>query len=105
MKELGREVPLHYQEPFRRDFGKWQPRAEDYVTDLKGALAGGAAGWSWHNGAGRAANDGLPPRSRALRAQRLFHHLDEGHLRPLPLLARGLPAAARGARAKQPPAG
>jgi hypothetical protein len=34
MKELKHEVPLHYQEPFRRDFGKWQPGAEDYVTDL-----------------------------------------------------------------------
>src|SRR5262249_30404177 len=25
MKEIGRVVPVHYQEPFRRDFGAWQP--------------------------------------------------------------------------------
>src|SRR5262249_5795127 len=77
MKGLGRRVPLHYQEPFRRDFGKWQPRAEDYVTDLKGALAGGAASWCWHNGDNRAARDGRPRRSFDLRDKRLFEQLDE----------------------------
>jgi hypothetical protein len=72
MRELGRVVPLHYQEPFRRDFGGWQPRSEDYVADLKAALAGGAAGWCWHNGANSAAKDGRPRRSFDLRYQRLF---------------------------------
>src|SRR5262245_20633429 len=86
MKELGREVPLHYQEPFRRDYGRWQPRAEDFVTDLKGALAGGAAGWCWHNGDRRAAKDGRPRRSFDLREERLLDQLDEEERRALPLL-------------------
>src|SRR5262249_52276629 len=64
MKEIGRVVPVHYQEPFRRDFGAWQPRAEDYVADLKGAIAGGAAGWCLHYGANGAALDRRPRRSR-----------------------------------------
>ncbi|HEX5272297.1 MAG TPA: cellulase family glycosylhydrolase, partial [Gemmataceae bacterium] len=105
MKELGREVPLHYQEPFRRDFGKWQPRAEDYVTDLKGALAGGAAGWCWHNGDSRAAKDGQPRRSFDLREKRLFEQLDEEEGRALPLLSRVIAGAAKDAGAKSPAAG
>src|SRR5213076_1451645 len=74
MKELGRVVPLHYQEPFRRDFGKWNPSAMDFVTDLEGALAGGAAAWCWHNGANR---QGHPRRSFDLREKRLFEQLDD----------------------------
>ena len=105
MKELGREVPLHYQEPFRRDFGTWQPRAEDYVTDLKGALAGGAAGWCWHNGDNRAAKDGQPRRSFDLREKRLFSQLDEEEGRALPLLTKVIAEAARGAGTKKPAAG
>jgi hypothetical protein len=105
MKELGREVPLHYQEPFRRDFGKWQPRAEDYVTDLKGALAGDAAGWCWHNGDNRAAKDGQPRRSFDLREKRLFAQLDEEEGRALPLLSKVMAEAAKGAGTKKPAAG
>jgi hypothetical protein len=105
MKELGREVPLHYQEPFRRDFGKWQPRAEDYVTDLKGALAGGAAGWCWHNGDNRAVKDGRPRRSFDLREQRLFEQLDEEEGTALPLLSKVMTEAAKDAGAKKPGAG
>ncbi len=105
MKELGREVPLHYQEPFRRGFGKWQPRAEDYVTDLKGALAGGAAGWCWHNGDNRAAKDGQPRRSFDLRGKRLFAQLDEEEGRALPLLSRVIAEAGKGAGAKKPAPG
>ncbi|MBI3465827.1 MAG: hypothetical protein HY000_22650 [Planctomycetes bacterium] len=86
MKKLGRVVPLHYQEPFRRDFGPWQPQAEDYVTDLKGALAGGAAGWCLHNGDHRAAEDGRPRRSFDLRDKSLFEQLDEHETKALPLL-------------------
>src|SRR5581483_6356845 len=104
MKELGREVPLHYQEPFRRDFGKWQPRAEDYVADLKGALAGGAAGWCWHNGDNRAAKDGQPRRSFDLREKRLFAQLDEEEGRALPLLAKVIAEAAKDAGATKLPA-
>jgi hypothetical protein len=88
MKELGREVPLHYQEPFRRGFGGWQPRAPDYVADLQGALAGGAAGWCWHNGANRAAREGRPRRSFDLRDRGLFEQLDQEEARAIPLLAR-----------------
>jgi hypothetical protein len=105
MKELGREVPLHYQEPFRRDFGGWQPRAEDYVTDLTGALAGGAAGWCWHNGENRAAKEGRPRRSFDLREKRLFEQLDEEEVRALPLLSRVMADAPQGAGAHQPAAG
>src|SRR5262249_53765400 len=105
MRELGREVPLHYQEPFRRDFGKWQPRAEDYVTDLKGALSGGAAGWCWHNGDNRAAKDGQPGRSFDLREKRLFAQLDEEEGRVLPLLSKVIAEAAKDAGAKEPAAG
>jgi hypothetical protein len=94
MRQLGREVPLHYQEPFRRGFGKWQPRAEDYVTDLKGALAGGAAGWCWHNGDTRAARDGQPRRSFDLREKRLFAQLDKEERGALPLLSRAMAGAA-----------
>jgi hypothetical protein len=98
MKEFGRLVPLHYQEPFRRDFGPWQPRTEDYVTDLKGALAGGAAGWCWHNGDNRAARDGRPRRSFDLREKRLFEQLDEEEAKALPLLAAVIADAAQKAR-------
>jgi hypothetical protein len=105
MKELGREVPLHYQEPFRRDFGGWQPRAEDYVTDHKGALAGGAAGWCWHNGENRVANDGRPRRSFDLREKRLFEQLDEEEGRALPLLSKAMAGAATDAGEKKPAAG
>lgn len=86
MKDLGREVPVHYQEPFRRGYGKWTPKAEDYVTDLKGARAGGAAGWCFHNGDERAAKDGKPRRSFDLREKRLFEQLDEEETRVLALL-------------------
>jgi hypothetical protein len=105
MKELGREAPLHYQEPFRRGFGKWRPRAEDYVTDLKGALAGGAAGWCWHNGDNRAAKDEQPRRSFDLREKRLFEQLDEEEGRALPLLSKVIAEAAKGAGAKKPAPG
>jgi hypothetical protein len=101
MKEAGREVPLHYQEPFRRDFGDWQPRAEDYAADLKGARAGGAAGWCFHNGDRRAAADGRPRHCFDLRERRLFEQLDGEEARALPLLSRVLDAAAQDTPAKR----
>jgi hypothetical protein len=88
MKELGRVVPLHYQEPFRRDFGRWQPTAEDFITDLRGAKAGGAAGWCFHNGDQRAQPDGQPRRSFDLREKRMFEQLDEEERKMLSLLGR-----------------
>ncbi|MBI4324708.1 MAG: hypothetical protein HY674_05535, partial [Chloroflexi bacterium] len=76
MRDLGRIVPVHYQEPFRRGYGKWEPGAEDFTADVRGALAGGAAGWCFHNGDERDRANGQPRRSFDLRAQRLFEQLD-----------------------------
>ena len=54
MNELGRPAPIHYQEPFRRDYvdyrGFWQPEVATFCTDLRNAQRGGAAGWCFHNG-------------------------------------------------------
>jgi hypothetical protein len=50
MEAMGRVVPVHYDEPFRRGYGDWSPAVEDFLQDLKGAKAGGAAGWCFHNG-------------------------------------------------------
>jgi len=42
VREEGQTVPVHYQEPFRRGYGQWQPVADDFLTDLRGAKEGGA---------------------------------------------------------------
>jgi hypothetical protein len=75
-RELGREAPVHYQEPFRRGFGRWEPSGDDFVADLRGALAGGAAGWCFHNGDVRNHPEGRPRRSFDLRDGSLFEQLD-----------------------------
>lgn len=77
MTEIGRVVPVHHQEPFRRGYQGWEPTAEDFLTDLRGAVAGGAAGWCLHNGAQRNAPGQQPRRSFDLRDRRLFDQLDE----------------------------
>ncbi len=77
MEAIGRRVPVHYQEPFRRGYREWEPQAEDFLTDLRGAIAGGAAGWCFHNGATRRSPDGQPGRSFNMRTRRLFEQLDE----------------------------
>ena len=76
MKELGRLVPVHYQEPLRRGYLQWDPTAADLLADLRGALSGGAAGWCFHNGPRRDAPESRPRRSFDLRARRLFDQLD-----------------------------
>jgi hypothetical protein len=76
MNALGQVVPIHYQEPFRRGYGSYQPKAGDYLTDARGALTAGAAGWCFHNGDTRAAPDGVPRRCFDLRERRLFEQLD-----------------------------
>ena len=39
-------IPLHLQEPFRRDYSpSWNPGAADFITDLRAAKSSGAAGW------------------------------------------------------------
>jgi endo-1,4-beta-mannosidase len=79
MKELGRTVPVHYQEPFRRGFTpkRWQPNAKDFLADLKGALESGAAGWCLHNGDQKDKPQSKPRRSFDMRETRLFDQLDE----------------------------
>jgi hypothetical protein len=77
MQRLDRIVPVHYQEPFRRGYGSWEPTAADFLADLHGAVAGGAAGWCFHNGSQQGASDEEPRRSFDLRAKRLFDQLDE----------------------------
>lgn len=79
MEELGRVVPVHYQEPMRRSFMHWQPELEHFLADLRGAVRGGAAGWCLHNGGSRdVAEDGRPRRSFDMRTEegRLFDQLD-----------------------------
>jgi CubicO group peptidase (beta-lactamase class C family) len=81
MRDLGRIVPVLYQEPFRRGYGNWQPVAEDYIADARGALDGGAAGWCFHNGSGGGQADEKLPRSFDLREKRLFEQLDAQELK------------------------
>jgi hypothetical protein len=81
MKEAGRVVPVHYQEPFRRGYTAWEPVAADYLRDLRGALRGGAAGWCFHNGGQRTSRDEQPRRSFDLREKRLLEQLDEEELK------------------------
>lgn len=77
MTKMQRETPLHYQEPFRRGYGSWEPAAADFITDLQGARRGGAAGWCFHNGAQRSALENAPRRSFDLGTKRLFDQLEE----------------------------
>ena len=63
MKKIGRSAPVHYQEPFRRGYDGREPISAAFLTDLRGALTGGAAGWCFHNGPARGAPDNLPRRS------------------------------------------
>ncbi len=76
MEEIGRRVPVHYQEPFRRGYARWEPVAADFLADLRGSTVGGAAGWCLHNGSRRGAPEEEPRRSFDLRKRRLFDQLD-----------------------------
>lgn len=79
MQEMGRVVPLHYQEPFRRGYGDWDPVSNDFLVDLKNAKVNGAAGWCFHNGDNRNRIDGRPRKSFDMRPEEggLFNQLDE----------------------------
>src|SRR5262249_61655319 len=44
MRRIGRSAPVHYQEPFRRGYGRSEPTARDFLAGLRGAGAGGAPG-------------------------------------------------------------
>lgn len=76
MRAFGRLAPVHYQEPFRRGYGRWEPSAADFLADLRGAAAGGAAGWCLHNGSSRGSAGERPRRSFDLHDRRLFDQLD-----------------------------
>jgi hypothetical protein len=78
MRSYGRIVPLLYQEPFRVGYDKFRPTAQQFAQDLKGAIAGGAAGWLFHNGDQRnpATPNREPRRSHDLSVQRLFVQFD-----------------------------
>jgi hypothetical protein len=79
MKKLGRTVPVHYQEPFRRGYSpeRWEPKAGDFLADLKAAKKSGAAGWCLHNGDQKDKPESKPWRSFDMRDARLFDQLDE----------------------------
>ena len=77
MKQIGIDVPIHYDEPFRRGYTKgWEPSAKDFLDDLRGAIESGAAGWCFHNGAQVGPKDGQPRRSFDVREKRLYDQLD-----------------------------
>jgi hypothetical protein len=76
MEGMGRVVPVHFDEPFRRGYSDWKPQLEDYLQDLKGAKAGGAAGWCFHNGGEKDGREGSPRRSFDLSEKGLMEQLD-----------------------------
>jgi hypothetical protein len=90
LQKLGRTAPILYQEPFRRGYTRWEPQTEDFLNDLRGALAGGAAGWCFHNGQQADAADKQPRRSFDLRKRRLFDQLDAVEQRVVQQAATGL---------------
>jgi hypothetical protein len=83
LSELKLTVPIHHQEPFRRGYTRWEPDADDFLTDLRGAIEGGAAGWCFHNGATKSTSDGQPRRSFDLREKRLLDQLDAEEMKVL----------------------
>jgi hypothetical protein len=92
LAEKGFIIPIHYQEPFRRGYSDWTPMAADFLTDLRGAVRGGAAGWCFHNGATRGPKDEEPRRSFDLRGRRLFEQLDEEEREALRVMAAAVAA-------------
>jgi hypothetical protein len=87
MKSMGKLVPVHYQEPFRRGYSNWQPVMKDYKADLFGAKKAGAAGWCFHNGDQREDPKHQPGRSFDLHEKRLFDQLDPEELMTIRILA------------------
>jgi hypothetical protein len=77
IREIGPVVPLHYDEPFRRGYGEWQPTAADFEKDLAAARDAGAAGWCFHNGSQRGAPGERPRRSFDVSERGLMEQLDE----------------------------
>jgi flagellar biosynthesis GTPase FlhF len=52
MAANGFRIPVHLQEPFRRDYQAYNPIEDDFYRDDTGAKIAEAAGWCWHNGSG-----------------------------------------------------
>lgn len=102
MKQLGRTVPVHYQEPFRRGFTpkRWQPKAEHFLADLKAALKAGAAGWCLHNGDQKDKPESKPRRSFDMREARLFDQLDEQEMKFIHQMKVIIPKTATKAKSK-----
>lgn len=100
MQNLQHPAPVLYQEPFRRGYANWEPGANDFLTDLAGAVSGGAAGWCFHNGSER---PGAPSGSAAVKrarsfdlsTRRLFDQLDPEERRVLAGAKEKVPQRAR----------
>ncbi|MFD2146374.1 cellulase family glycosylhydrolase [Mucilaginibacter antarcticus] len=90
MAVIGKRVPIHYQEPFRRGYTDWQPLTKDYIADLFGAKQAGAAGWCFHNGDQRGDAAHQPARSFDLSQKRLFDQLDAEELLAIKTIAKEL---------------
>ena len=84
--ESGHVVPLMYDEPFRRGYAKWEPKADDFLKDLNASRESSAAGWCFHNGDTRNTRDRRPRRSFDLRTQSLFEQLDDQEKKFLDIL-------------------
>jgi len=98
MARIGKIAPVHYQEPLRRGYTDWEPAAADFLTDLEGAVRGGAAGWCLHNGAERRGEENRPWRSFDLRERGLFDQLDAEEKAVVERAAAMVRAAAREGR-------
>jgi hypothetical protein len=87
-------MPIHFQEPFRRNFNQktFQPGVEDFLADALGALRGGAAGWCLHIGDNREAPDGRPRKVFDMSSTegRLFDQIDEVEREVISRVARHL---------------
>ena len=82
MDEIGRRVPIHLQEPFRRGYNGYNPSTDDFLRDCSGAKIAEAAGWCLHNGSDRRFEGERPWRSFNMNAAggRLYKQLDEVEL-------------------------
>jgi len=76
MAEMGKWAPVLYDEPFRRGYGDWPPEVDDFLKDMEGAKAGGAAGWCFHNGGEKDAKNGRR-RSFDLSEKGLMEQFDQ----------------------------
>jgi len=76
MAAMEKVTPVIFDEPFRRGYTDWNPQVEDFLKDLAGAKAGGAAGWCFHNGGEKDAKREGPRKSFDLSEKGLMEQLD-----------------------------